>query len=288
MQRTIAENLSLTQRTFKKQGISNAFMEARWLFCWLLSYDVQTLVKNMQEQMDSIQQQKLAHCVKRRCNHEPLAYITQQAEFYDVNLFISHNVLIPRSDTESLIDLCFELAPPEYDKKLSIVDIGTGSGCLIAVLAKHYKRSSFVATDISKKALDCARKNFMTIHPQTPCLFLQGNYLYVLEKESMDIIVSNPPYIATKNVNVLSPEIVLYEPFEAIDGGNDGLQAYRNIFARAPLVLKPNGLLVLEIGYDQEESVKALARELCTEQLTLIAQKTDLAGITRIMAWQKL
>lgn len=240
--------------------------------------------------------------IRKRAKHCPLQYITNIQNFYGLDFYVDKAVLIPRQDTECLVELILK---KEKDIKTRCLDICTGSGCIAITLAKRGKYQTVVAGDISGKALDIARKN-AKIH-QVNILFMQSDMFRMLhdkkrqldgglelkegisqnkELESLDIpiqydyIVSNPPYIKTDIILDLSIEVRDYEPILALDGNVDGLAFYRILVEQGRDFLKPNGRLYLEIGYDQGKEVSALLENAGYQEIQVYP---DLAGKDRII-----
>lgn len=208
--------------------------------------------------------------VRRRAAREPLAYITGEQSFMGLPFVVSPDVLIPEQDTENLV----EEALRYLEDHSRILDLCTGSGCILLSLLKYSNDCTGVGTDLSEKALRIARKNAEILQLEQRSEWLQGDLFFALEQEDgrseeagrsvekrFDLIISNPPYIRTAVIGTLAPEVRCAEPRLALDGGEDGLDFYRRIIAQAPAYLVIGGRLMLEIGYDQGEAVAALLRE---------------------------
>ena len=209
-------------------------------------------------------------CVERRLAQEPLAYIVGRREFYGLNLHVDQRVLIPRADTETLVDWALQLLREKRGARL--IDLGTGSGA-IALALKHQRTDLQVsALDASAQALDLARENAR--HLRLDVHFTQGHWLDGIE-EKFDLIASNPPYVRTGDPHLLALHA---EPEQALVAGLDGLADLRQIIVAAPACLNPGGWLLLEHGYDQAESVRALLQDA---GLSEVVSRRDLAGIAR-------
>ena len=238
--------------------------------------------------------------IKRRLNREPVAYIIGFKEFWSLRFAVSRDVLIPRPDTECLVEAALgifsinqkkekniDLQPSDSSKGCRILELGTGSGAIIISLASSLSKSRakhcYFASDINLKALKIAMENAgyhcldETIH------FFSGDWMSPVNKnkDPFDIIVSNPPYIPKKVIKTLQPEIYQYEPRLALDGGEDGLSAIRNIILSVPQFLKRKGCLLLEIGYDQKQKVRQIADESGFYEPAFFIK--DLAGHTRVV-----
>lgn len=204
----------------------------------------------------------------------PIQYITHQQEFMGIDFYVDENVLIPQPDTEVLIEEVINIG-----SRSNILDLCTGSGAIGVSIAKYLESSRVTMSDISKEALEIAKRNAVNNQVIDKCQFVLSNLFEEIE-DKFDIIVSNPPYIQTAVIKTLSKE-VQNEPMLALDGGQDGLAFYKTIANEAWKYLKQDGTLVLEIGYDQKEQVIKLLEQ--TEKYTEIASKKDLAGNDRIV-----
>tara|TARA_Y100001958_G_C21174233_1_gene505386 strand:+ start:120 stop:962 length:843 start_codon:yes stop_codon:yes gene_type:complete len=189
--------------------------------------------------------------LKRRSNNEPIAYILEEKEFWSKKFIVSKDTLIPRPDTEILVDQILKIYK---DKKISILDIGTGSGCIILTLLNNLKHSNGLGIDISRNAILIAKKNALKHNLSCNVKFLNKSLEEIVNKK-FDLIVSNPPYIMRKDIKNLSDDIKKYEPRMALDGGNDGLDVIKKIIYKSEYILKINGMLALEIGNEQIKKV---------------------------------
>lgn len=196
--------------------------------------------------------------ISRRLHHEPIQYITGQQEFYGLNFHVTPAVLIPRPETEHLVEAVLNLLPA--NRPLKIADIGTGSGILAIILALHLPQAEITALDISADALAVAQQNADTHHAADRIRFLQSDLLSALNPEAgtFDAIVSNPPYVAESDCNTLHPQVRDYEPPTALFAGETGLDIYRRLIPEAQDALKPDGLLALEIGHGQQTAIASL------------------------------
>ena len=189
--------------------------------------------------------------LKRRSNNEPIAYILEEKEFWSKKFIVSKDTLIPRPDTEILVDQILKIYK---DKKISILDIGTGSGCIILSLLNNLKHSKGLGIDISRNAILIAKKNALKHNLSCNVKFLNKSFEEIVNKK-FDLIVSNPPYIMRKDIKNLSDDIKKYEPRMALDGGNDGLDVIKKVIYKSNYILKINGMLALEIGNEQIKKV---------------------------------
>ena len=233
---------------------------------WLLAHDT--------DPMPVGALQALERAVLRRVAGEPLAYITGHKEFFGLDLQVDARVLVPRPDTETLVEWALEMLPPPVSNAPAlVVDLGTGSGA-IALALKHSRRDAKVsAVDFSTDALAVARANAQRLHLDVQ--FAQGSWLDSVQGQLFDLIVSNPPYIASADHHLAA---LKHEPLQALASGADGLDDIRAIIRQAPAHLLPGGWLLLEHGYDQAQAVRAL---LAAAGLQDAQSRRDLAGIER-------
>lgn len=210
--------------------------------------------------------------IKQRSKRIPLQHLTNSREFYGYEFYVNEHVLIPRQETEVLVEEVVRFA-----KDQDVLDICTGSGCIIITIAKEAKPHSATALDISEEALCVARKNAEAL--EADITFIQSDLFEKLEG-TYDIIVSNPPYIRSKDIEELEPEVRLHEPMLALDGFEDGLYFYRKIIEGAKIYLRREGRIFFEIGYDQGEDVKNLLQNAGFSDIKVIK---DLTGRDRIV-----
>lgn len=217
-----------------------------------LRYD-QPLVRNELAQFKQL--------IKRRLKREPVAYITGVKEFWALELRVTKDVLIPRPETECLVETALGLLPEDGISQL--LELGTGSGAVILALASERPRIICLASDLSPRAVELARQNAKRLGLANKITFFCGRWLAPLDPSrcAFDLIVSNPPYIPAKVIGKLQPEIYAYEPLLALDGEEDGLESFRQLIRCAHLYLKPKGVLLLEIGHDQKEAIQKLAAD---------------------------
>ncbi len=218
--------------------------------------------------------------LQRREQREPVAYLVGHKEFYGLEFEVSSAVLIPRPETELLIETALKI-PKNPKSSLSIVDVGTGSGCLAITLAKHLPMASISAIDISPDALQIARQNATRHHVNSQIIFYQGDLLQPIP-HAVEMIVSNPPYLSRAElITNVYPEVGHYEPALALVGGEDGLAIIRQLLIQAKEKLKPNGTLLVEIGFTQGQAVAQLAQAHFPNDSIEIKQ--DLAGLDRLL-----
>ena len=240
------------------------------------------LIAHPDDELSTRQRMAYEESIGRRLHHEPIQYITGQQEFYGLSLKVTPAVLIPRPETEHLVEAVLNLLPA--DKLLRIADIGTGSGAIAIALAILLPQATITALDISPAALAIAAINASEHNVSNRIKFLESNLLSALDRkaESFDAIVSNPPYVAETDRATLHPQVRDHEPATALFAGKTGLDIYRRLIPQAYCTLKPNGLLALEIGHDQQDAVASLLRTW--HNLSFI---TDLQHIPRVALAQK-
>lgn len=244
------------------------------------------IIRNAAPQYPNINEQEIKlikEYLQRRINHEPIDKIIGKREFYKSTFFVDSNVLSPRADTEILVECALDYIPS--DAKFDILDLGTGSGCIVLSLLKERPNTRAVAVDISKEALNIAKKNANNLGVDNRIDFVNKSWTeegFITNK--FDIIVSNPPYIPTKEIETLDTEVKEYDPITALDGGSDGLDCYRQIANITPLLLKENGYILFEVGYNQAEDVANIGIK---NNLTLIKIVPDLSNINRCVILKK-
>ena len=220
---------------------------------------------------DLLKEYELA--VKKRAEHIPLQYIVGETEFMGLKFKVNSNVLIPRQDTETLVEEALKKVKPG----MKVLDMCTGSGCIIISILHNVEGVKGYAVDISKQAVNVAKENAKL--NEVPVLFERSD-LFEMVTEKFDVIVSNPPYIPSKVIETLMPEVRDHEPIKALDGKEDGLYFYRRITEESVAYLKPGGYLLYEIGHDQGEAVSSYMRENGFDEIEVIR---DLAGLDRVV-----
>jgi release factor glutamine methyltransferase len=237
------------------------------------------LMAHGREELDVAHAERCAELLDRRTAGEPIQYILGEAEFYGLPFHVTHDVLIPRPETEHLVEKALELAARYRQPR--IADVGTGSGAIAVALAYQLPDARITAIDLSSRALNIAQENAALNGVEERLRFLQGDLVAPVASEQFDIVVSNPPYVSSADRESLDLEVRNYEPAEALFAGEDGLDVYRRLIPAACAVLVPGGALVLEIGYGQEKGIRELLSGSGFEQ---IASLVDLQGIPRVVA----
>lgn len=275
---TIREAINKATIKLKAQNTDSPKLKARQLMQFVLNQTRQYIIVYDEKKLTLEQEEKYFKNVEKIIKGIPLQHITHQQEFMKMNFYVNKNVLIPRLDTEVLVEEVIQIAEKINAKK--ILDLCTGSGAIAISLAKYVKNSQITATDISNEALKIAERNAKNNGVEKQIAFLSSDLFKEIPKEKYDIIVSNPPYIKREIIKTLDNE-VQKEPNIALDGGWDGLDFYRKIIHQSYEFLKYRGYLCLEIGYDQKiDVIKLIEQE---EKYNNIYSKKDLYGNDRVI-----
>ena len=275
---TIKETIRKGMIILKTNNVTEPNIKSRLIMQYVLNKPREYLVVYDKEELTLRQEVNYFKAIKKLCNGIPIQHITNRKEFMKMTFFVDENVLIPRPDTEILVEEVIKIAKKINARK--ILDLCTGSGAIAISLAKYIDKSNITAVDISDKALNVAKLNAKNNEVEDRITFVESDLFKNLKKEKYDIIVSNPPYIKKEVLKKLDKE-VQKEPKLALDGGYDGLDFYRKIIKNADEYLKFNGYLCFEIGYDQKEDVENLLKE--QEKYINITCKKDLCDNDRVV-----
>lgn len=262
----------------KNAGIEEPKLKARLLMQYILNKPRQYLLVYDNQTLTLRQEVDYFKAIKKVANGQPIQHITHMQEFMKMNFYVNNNVLIPRPDTETLVEEVIKIAKKIRAKK--ILDLCTGSGAIAVSLAKYIEESNITAVDISKEALRVAKLNAKNNEVENQITFVESDLFEKIPKEKYDMIVSNPPYIKRDIIKTLDKE-VQKEPKIALDGGYDGLDFYRKIIHKSEEYLKFKGYLCLEIGYDQKIDVIDLIEQ--EEKYLDTYCKKDLYGNDRVI-----
>jgi release factor glutamine methyltransferase len=275
--RTIAERLKLASQQLREASVPNDLLDAQTLLAHALGQDRTYLIINFNQQLSDELLAAYQALIDRRAAGEPLQYIVGQQAFFGLEFAVTPDVLIPRPETELIIEETLRLAANIAQPV--IIDVGTGSGCIAVTLARELDDAHVIATDISAAALQVARRNAQRNDVEPRIEFIEGDLLSGVQRKA-DFIVSNPPYLAEHELPTLQREVRDWEPFVALTDFADGLQFYRRLLAEAPSHLHPGGHLIFEMGYQQAETIKAFVdRTVWHEPKAL----RDLQGIERTL-----
>jgi release factor glutamine methyltransferase len=265
---------------FREAGLDSPELDARILVGFALDLDHAGLVVAGERSITANEAQAIAAFGRRRLARESVAVIVGEKEFWGLRFQVGSATLVPRPESETIVDAALRALDAQglRHTPLRIADLGTGSGCLLLALLSELPNARGIGTDISNPALEIARVNARALRLADRALFVRGSFAHTLAGD-LDLIVSNPPYVATDALADLAPE-VRREPRQALDGGPDGLSAYRAIAADATRVLRHGGALVLELGMGQAGSVTAL---LSAAGFAPQEPQMDLAGVPRVL-----
>ncbi len=271
MQCSIKQILSNATDKLNKININSPQLEARVLLQHIINKPIEYLLINLDEQLNQSEIEAFEKLLERRLKHEPIAYITGVKEFYSREFIVNKHVLIPRSDTEVLVDVvsqCHSRVGGNPEKKQldsvakprndSILELGTGSGCIAISLLCELPNAKAVATDISLDAIEVARNNALKRQVSNRIKIIHSDWFENIKDQKFDVIVSNPPYISYTEKPEMVLETLNHEPHLALFAEEDGLQAYRIIAENAKQFLKPTGKIILEIGFNQADKVSKI------------------------------
>ena len=278
---SISEALREASRTLENGGVPEARRDAGSLLSFVLDKDRTFLISHAEDPVDDDSLDQLREFVERRAAGEPLQYITGVQDFYGREFRVTPDVLIPRPETELLVEAALEVSDGEF-----ICDVGTGSGCIAVTLLCERAGARAVAVDKSAAALEIAKFNAAKQSVADRAVFVVSNCFDALDRSEhqFDLIVSNPPYVSESARAGLQREVRDHEPLVALSPGADGLSVIRRLLTDAPAFLKPNGHLLMEIGFDQGEKVRNLIDE---SVWSLLEVRPDLQCIPRIVVLRK-
>lgn len=279
----ISRLMGWTTDYFISHHIDSPRMTAEILLAHSLSISRIDLYLQYDKPLNSEELSNFKALVKRRVNREPVAYIIGTKGFWNLDLEVNAHVLIPRPDTECLVEKALEVIPPSDDNPpLTVLDLGTGSGAILLALASERPHHMYVGVDVSFQAVRVAENNKNKLLPDRCVRFVTGNWFDMFQPVRLfDVVVSNPPYIPKKDIDGLEPEVSAHEPRLALDGDDDGLFCLRHIVKTAPGYVKKGGYLLMEMGFDQQEGVRELfASYPCYEHVEFFK---DYAGNDRVV-----
>jgi len=285
---TIRNSLISAIAVLKKSEIELPEINANTLLAYVLSCDKTILYTKPDDIVDEADFTRYTELIDRRASHVPLQYITQQVEFMSLNFIVDERVLIPRPETELLVETVIKKTDNKlyHDRRITIIDIGTGSGNIAVSLAKNISNIRIYAGDISLGALAVANENVQRHDVTDKIQLLHGNVFDAfnsdVKKEQVDFVVSNPPYVSESESKNMEPELIDHEPLLALIGGEDGLCIYKQIIKDAAGWIKTGGYLIIEIGETQADSIiKLMQNELHYDEIEIIK---DLQGKERIIS----
>jgi release factor glutamine methyltransferase len=279
---SFAHLLAFGREHLRRAAIETPALDARILLSFATDLPLEALLLRAEEAPSQPIIDSYMGLLDRRAANEPIAYILGKKEFWGLHFSVTTDTLIPRPDTESLIEATLSLFPNK-NAPLRILDLGTGSGCILLSLLHEYPNASGVGIDQSSGAISIAKSNSMHLGLAKQCSFLLQSWNKGL-KGSYDLIITNPPYITEASYGGLAPELRHFEPYKALVAGTDGLDCYREIIPRIGALLKPNGFFVLECGIGQHEELTNIIKDSQLQLLSLIYDLTTrVRGMIAIM-----
>jgi release factor glutamine methyltransferase len=276
---TLVQAWTQAKKRLEAAGLAGPVIDARLLVEAAAEATRTDIVTDPHRGLTPEQEAKLSDYLARREKREPVSHILGRKGFWKIMLSVSDKVLTPRPDTETVLDVVLKDFPERAP--WSVLDLGVGSGAILLAILAERPAAKGVGTDLSDDAIAVARDNAAALGLGGRAAFLRGDWTQGLADASFDLVVSNPPYIASEVIETLEPEVRDYEPRLALDGGPDGLAAYRALVPEILRVLKPGGRFAVEIGYDQKDAVEALFREAGAANVRTIK---DLADRDRVVA----
>lgn len=272
---TVLEIITWASDYFKKNEVDSPRLTIELLLCKVLSFSRLEIYMNYERPLSSLELRTLREMVERRVKlREPLQYIVGETEFYGLPFQLNSHVLIPRPETEILVEKSIRAL--KYNNGSTVLDIGTGSGCIAISIAKSSAECAVVGIDIAAEAIECAKNNAL-LNNVTNCEFYQADILKVQPKSRYDVVVSNPPYIEQIEVSNLDQEVQNHEPTHALTDGNDGLTFYRRFASILPQILSPTGTFLFEFGFGQEQQIREIFKQYSIEIIP------DYSNIPRIV-----
>ena len=279
----VREALSIGNKELTKKGIINSLLETKLLIKDILNVSEEKLISSTEVFLSDAQFKIYQSFLERRKQFEPIAYILNKREFWKDSFYVNNSTLIPRQDSEIIIETVLKLLPNK-DKKLKFADLGTGSGCLIISLLKEYKHSKGVGIDVSKEAIKVAERNKNILYDKGR-LRLELADFSSFETSEFDVIVCNPPYVNKNDLNKLQKDIVSYEPHQAIFADEEGFTYYKKVIQNLNKNYRCCQKVFFEIGLGQAEAVSKLLKN---NDFIIISIENDIAGIPRCIAAERI
>jgi len=267
-------------KNFSISGIETSELDARLILKEILSFDDKELIINENYNIPERFIKEIFAIGERRLKGEPISKIFKKRNFYKSTFIISNDVLDPRPETELIVEIANNFIKKNEVK--NILDLGTGSGCILLSILKENKMINGLGIDLSKEAINIAQKNSKKLQLDKQSNFLISNWMEAINFK-YDIVVSNPPYIASKEIEKLSKEVKNFDPFLSLDGGEDGLNCYRVIVEDLKRVINKNAIIIIEIGYNQSNSVEEIFKN---NDFKLLKKYNDINGLDRVLTFQ--
>ncbi|MFN7451761.1 MAG: peptide chain release factor N(5)-glutamine methyltransferase [Alphaproteobacteria bacterium] len=280
---TIATTIHNATQRLAAIGIDTASLDARLLVAHALKLTREEMLSREGHVLTDHERASVEALIVRREAREPVSQILGKRGFWRDEFLVTKDVLTPRPESETMIEALLTLRP-ERDRDYQMLDLGTGSGCLLLSALREYPKSYGTGVDESEAALNVARANAQALGLDTRAQFIKSDWCMALTKNfRADIVLANPPYIPAGEIATLAPEVRQYDPMRALHGGEDGLQCYRKIFSQLSLYLSPHALILLEVGAGQATEVAEIGR---ASGMKLSSIVPDLAGFARIVVFQ--
>jgi len=283
MTRTVAQALAWGQKTLTREDIASAALDVRLLLCHTAGLTREDVIRTPERSLSESEERKFKELVARRAAHEPVAYLTGHREFWGLDFLCAPGVLIPRPDSETLVEAALGLIP-DKSAPLNILDLGTGTGALLLALLHELPVARGIGTDISPAAVDIARANADRLGLAGRTEIRQTHWAKGVSGR-FDLVISNPPYIAAPDMAGLAPDIRDYEPKLALAAGPGGLDAYRALSRLAGGIMAAKGRVVMETGQGQGGAVRQL---FLSAEWAFLASARDLNGIERVQCFEKV
>lgn len=270
------------RRILEQAGLPDAALDARFLLEEVCGTNLQTLLVFPEKKVTEEEVNQYRAFIQRRKDREPTAMILGEWDFMGLTFRLNKSTLIPEQDTEVLVETALEELKRRGlgEAPLRILDLCTGSGCILLSLLHELRNAGGLGTDLSEEALEAARENAVRLGLQERAAFRQGDLWEPVGDERFDLIASNPPYVPTEVIPTLEPEVCCGEPYAALDGGEDGLVFYRRIMREAAGHLKPSGIIIVESGFDEAPQIAALMQD---QKLRGIRTVKDYGGLDRVV-----
>jgi release factor glutamine methyltransferase len=277
----VTEKLREASEILKSSGISQPRREADSLLALALEKDKTFFIAHPEYKLSGAEEKRFQNFLERRARREPFQYIAGRQEFYGLDFEVNRNVLIPRPETELIVEWAIEILRDKENPKFC--EVGIGSGCITVSILHELKTASAVGLDISPQALEIAERNGATHHVLNRLELNTSNVFEALKDEKFDLIVSNPPYIPSEEIEDLQSEVRDFEPLAALNGGEDGLSIIKKIIVESPKFLTENGFLLLEIGFGQADKVRGMFKTKIWRDVDVLS---DLQRIPRTVKAQ--
>ncbi|HZF02061.1 MAG TPA: peptide chain release factor N(5)-glutamine methyltransferase [Methylomirabilota bacterium] len=281
---TVLQAIQKSAEFLGKKNVESPRLQTELLLAHLLKMPRMKLYLNFERALTPTETDALREMIKRRGQREPLQHIVGTTSFCGFEMAVNRHALVPRPETELLAELGWNFLVTRHSSLVTVLDFGTGTGCIAIALAAKCPNANIIATDISAEALALAKENAARNKVSEQIEFLQGDGFVALSQMQFDLIISNPPYISSAEIETLEPEVRDFDPHAALDGGADGLDFYRKLAAEAKPFLKADGKIILEFGDGQAEVIRKIFEN---EKWIVEAVKEDYSQRARILIARK-